>query len=413
MACLNISIVEVGNNKGGGGNGGDRAVGTFLVRVPIVLTVRQKCQPGTVSESGRTPCSSCPINTYQDEEAKTSCKPCPPRGGLTSYTYATIGAVSPDMCIICPEGSRCHVFTQNTGSGGGDGGSGKSNATNTNASGNSSSRSVVKYVVKARNGFYREEACPTSPLHGVQWANGTLPLRFVECLRRESCVGAPNTSSPAMTENYMASLGITDDAPLPNLSQAINFSHDYREGCAAGYSGALCLACTDGLTKGSFGSSEESTCGECIGTFSTIMISLAAVLVASLGTLYLIHWALTDRGNLKNIGVELIKIGFNHLQLLAIMAAFPVRWPLLLRQFFALFDGISAGGSQLLSPDCLLSGSALTNAMGSPLYVKAIVTALTPLTAIAMIYVYFRLRTFGHDSPRVRREYDREAVREC
>lgn len=71
----------------------------------------------------------------------------------------------------------------------------------------------------------------------------------------------------------------------------------------------------------------------------------------------------------------------------------------------AVFRGlqsISTGGADVLSPDCLLNGkdgglaANLVDAWGSKLYTRGVITAATPLVGIALISLFWRLRSpFG------------------
>ena len=53
------------------------------------------CRPGTYSVDGLTPCTQCPLGTYQSDYGRTLCLPCGP-GILTSG----VGATGFQDCIV-------------------------------------------------------------------------------------------------------------------------------------------------------------------------------------------------------------------------------------------------------------------------------------------------------------------------
>ena len=95
----------------------------------------------------------------------------------------------------------------------------------------------------------------------------------------------------------------------------------------------------------------------------------------------------------------------NHLQLLSVMLFFNVKWPKTIIDMFGGLKAISTGGSEALSPDCLLDGgsdregvtASLVVEWGSRTYVRSFMTAITPLVAIVLMTLFWRLRTpCGH-----------------
>ena len=110
---------------------------------------------------------------------------------------------------------------------------------------------------------------------------------------------------------------------------------------------------------------------------------------------------LLSKGDSKAIGIELLKVTYNHLQLLSVMIFFDVKWPSTIVDFFGGLQAISTGGSEALGPSCLLMGgvnrtgfsASLVQAWGSPTYVRSFMTGLTPLVASAILSLFWRLRS--------------------
>ena len=87
------------------------------------------------------------------------------------------------------------------------------------------------------------------------------------------------------------------------------------------------------------------------------------------------------------------------------MLFFKVKWPKTIIDMFGGLKAISTGGSEALSPDCLLDGglgregvtASLVVEWGSRTYVRSFMTAITPLVAIVLITLFWRLKTpCGH-----------------
>jgi hypothetical protein len=99
---------------------------------------------------------------------------------------------------------------------------------------------------------------------------------------------------------------------------------NFQEGCAPGYAGARCVAC--GRNRAKY-SGRTAACSQCPHPSLTIAASVVAVIVATIATIGLIRWALDNQGKReeRTLLVEVMKIAYNHLQLLSIMMAFPIK----------------------------------------------------------------------------------------
>eukprot|EP00947_MAST-08B_sp_MAST-8B-sp1_P003809 g3809.t1 len=204
---------------------------------------------------------------------------------------------------------------------------------------------------------------------------------------RDSDTVAKNKSFLVLVPANRTAIPGIDDTISDKMLQTLDF---VEERCALGYEGALCLGCTVGRAK--FGG-EASPCSPCLSVTVTYVLSGLAILIATLIILWLIRWAISKTAFRKNVGIELLKICYNHLQLLAIMSGFPVEWPDSLRQFFSAFETASMSGAAVLSPDCLINGGSMSKRFGSKIYVRALTAALLPVSAVLLISIFWRLRT--------------------
>ena len=97
--CITVTVKE------------DKSPEYFQVWVPVELTVKIPCAPGTFSsQDGTTPCIMCGTNTYQDQAGQRSCKTCSSlKEREISTTVGTMGATTPDACVVCPENAVCRI----------------------------------------------------------------------------------------------------------------------------------------------------------------------------------------------------------------------------------------------------------------------------------------------------------------
>jgi hypothetical protein len=52
------------------------------------------------------------------------------------------------------------------------------------------------------------------------------------------------------------------------------------------------------------------------------------------------------------------------------MASFDLQWPDALQALYGAMDSMSAGGTEIVAPDCLLNGATVSAWFGSKVYVK-------------------------------------------
>ena len=301
---------------------------------------------------------------------------------------------------------------------------------------------IVVVLIKAKNGYYQEENCPPS------WSSFNTNVGFAPCPRPESCLGAPSNddalwiprdaslfgddprysgfthgeytnnnekstasgvgggvdggsmgagdgllySAPPRCEGQVSSSLVLPDGKKGSLCDELRqnqTTRDFPYQCAKGYEGALCLACAAGYAKSS---SDTAPCKPCMEAQTTVMLAVFSGIVATVALLVLIRWALGDKGVKKNVVFELLKICYNHFQLLSIMAAFPVTWPSQMYEFYAAMESISAGGAEIIAPDCLLNGSPIAKAVGSKVYIRGLLAGVVPILSVLVIKLFWGFR---------------------
>ena len=201
-ACVLLSVVEDPANDL-----------LFLIKVPVTLTVLRLCPAGSSSDTagvfraigrccmrpfarlfpntspetralsytqGRTPCSPCAANEFQERRGSTACLSCR-TVGPSSETMGKTGSTSPHACLSCPQHALC-----------------------------ANNDTMDAVVVRAKAGSYRDPTCTSSIV------NGRVSSRFRDCPRQTSCLGASMV--------------------LINNSATSEFSNSV-EGCAEGYTG--------------------------------------------------------------------------------------------------------------------------------------------------------------------------------
>ena len=370
-ACVHVIVDETPDDPLNGTSGKIKVL--FASVVPIKLEVARECPVGYRSEDGNSPCQLCPANTYQSKRGATVCKSCrsiknadgSPARNQTVSTFGFDGNPHPDACLDCPSGALCTASLAINSSEAQKGGG----VTNAGAS-------SVQVTIKARSGFYREEGCTKLPL-----ANGSSPLKFRRCPKPEHrCLGGPNcelfglgkrcpagwqcvsgrciagrmiagvargsTATPGESSSTSASASASasssckasnsgnatvccnDPDKCKVVDDAILSTFDFGAGgnserCNYGYEGALCSACKPG-----FATQSDSSCGACAPYPVLAGLAAAAVVLACGGTVWMIRSALLESGRKKNIGVELLKICYNHIQLLSVMIFFDLKWPI-------------------------------------------------------------------------------------
>ena len=297
----------------------------FTSVVPVKLEVARKCPMGYQSEGpdGNSPCQKCPKDTYQSKTGETACPSCRSAPGRkqTVSTFGFTGNPHPDACLDCPSGALCTA----------------SLATNSSEAQKGGGSSSVQVTIKAKSGFYREERCIKLPL-----ANGSSPLTFRSCpTPSRRCLGGPNIqylvdedmacNASNTSAGGSATVCCDDPEKCEVVDAAILSTLDFGAGrnserCNYGYEGALCSACKPG-----FAMQSDSSCGDCAPYPVLAGLAAVAVVLACGGTVWMIRSALLESGRKKNIGVELLKISYNHIQLLSVMIFFDLKWPSAIR----------------------------------------------------------------------------------
>ena len=176
-----------------------------------------------------------------------------------------------------------------------------------------------------------------------------------------------------------ACIGVDPSSPNSTLA-GVKF------GCRDGFRGAACSACGENYAK----SEANGGCSECMSKGSHI-----AVLVIGLGAVaaafsYIAHRSIKSKGRPHNVYVMMLKIGFNHLQCISVLALLPFEWPLFITKMFSATTVISA--SKMFSVECFTKG--ISSSIASYVYAETIIVAAMPLVLAAFIFAFYGIREY-------------------
>jgi len=155
--------------------------------------------------------------------------------------------------------------------------------------------------------------------------------------------------------------------------------------CAAGYSGNLCNSCQVGFAR-----SGTATCQECRGDGENSAALVGGSILALIMVAGLTFMTLRSRGEPSKQHVGVVKILFTHVQIVAIAASFPLRWPDTVVNFMESMNAASSVSDELISPDCISSQSDVsTSFAGSTFYMRAAATIILPWVLLALLALFW------------------------
>jgi len=243
-------------------------------------------------------------------------------------------------------------------------------------------------------GFYRASWRPAR-------VPGDLQAQFLPCVSAAACAGSQAASTAFAPSLYFSGglqqpsymlrphvipgtwtaqqLSAPGDlsALMAGQWQSSNASgFDADDQCHSSRGGALCSACKPGFSATA---DEGAPCTPCpSSTISWLRLSaglLAVVAVIAALTVSTIR----SKGAPTTLYVALMKLLVNHLQQLAVAAAFPFKWPQELQSMFSVFEATSSVGEALIRADCLEVDAV------SPFRGSQIVILLVPLALAVCI----------------------------
>ena len=196
------------------------------------------------------------------------------------------------------------------------------------------------------------------------------PHVFVECPFSAACLGAPN---PILAHKYLNGSGGVDFA-LTRLPESCNHLFGFKPGSR------LCHGCLS-----TFRRMGRDRCAQCPEEDSNVGLLVIAVFLLLLAGTIVVWMAIADAGK-ATISEISRKIMFNYLQISALAAGFPMKWPPALEALFDFQGAISTAGEHLLNPDCSARG---LNAADLFYYKQYGYAAIPPGLAL-IIYLYWR-----------------------
>ena len=184
--------------------------------------------------------------------------------------------------------------------------------------------------VKAKFGWWRHKA--------------TGKTNFTKCIYAPACLGAPN---PELQDRYLSNESI--DAALLDQPEACNVEIGHRALCEGGERCRLCHACLPNHEHASSGK-----CLPCHGMAVNQLLLVGGVAFALLAAGLLVWLQIENKGE-GGLSDALKKVLLNYLQVAALAAGFPLKWPSEVEAMFAVQSTVSTAGQYLLRPDCELS----------------------------------------------------------
>ena len=197
------------------------------------------------------------------------------------------------------------------------------------------------------------------------------PHIFVDCPFPGACLGAPN---PLLAHKYFNGTGGIDYALswLPeSCNEDFGFKRDSR----------LCHTCLR-----SFRRMGRDRCSTCPTENQNVWLLILAVFLMVLAGIVVVWMAIADAGK-ATVSEISRKIMFNYLQVSALAAGFPMKWPAPLEALFDFQGAISTAGEHLLNPDCSMRDVKAADLF----YYKQFGYAAIPPLLAFFIYLYWRL----------------------
>jgi hypothetical protein len=207
---------------------------------------------------------------------------------------------------------------------------------------------------------------------------GPAPNEFIACPFPGACLGAAN---PMQQGKYYNKTWVDGRWVEFNVDYA---KHRLKEGCNTYYGfkagSRLCHTCADEFKR-----LGRDRCAGCPTQGQNVGLMLLAVLLLIAGGVAVVYLAIKDAGKAEQSEI-IRKIMFNFLQVSALAAGFPLRWPPALEGLFDFQGAISTAGEHLLNPDCSVRGMSAAELF----YAKQIGYALTPVGLAFFIFVTWR-----------------------
>ncbi|KNC50235.1 uncharacterized protein AMSG_06390 [Thecamonas trahens ATCC 50062] len=307
----------------------------------------QQCAPGSFSTQPRaTGCELCARGEYQPSPGAVGCLPC----GLGMTTGAA-GAADIFACSPCPENTfkdvvGAGVCLQCPGNQTTDGETGASVPTACGCPPGEGGGELagVPTCLPCTPGYVSQshgtQPCTICP-RGTTWASasaGCLPCPF-----GGYCTGGAARPVPDNGFHPVPGLPLSAAVFEPCTPARVCL----RGGlCRDGHGGTRCAFCLDGWVK----NPQTGVCEKCPSSIPYIFVGIA--LLGGILCLLLVKLARKNTAFFTAASV-----GFNYLQLIAILSSFNIKWPSWTQRFFEVLSAANID-LQLFKPECLVSNSS-------------------------------------------------------
>ena len=322
----------------------------------------QLCRPGmSQSQTGQSICENCLAGTYAANHGALKCDDCPPatRSDESSKhcTECVLGEVQRandrKFCFVCIEGTySLDPGSENDGNNFLDT---EITPTATCKPCNEGAYCNKQGLIKAKNGWWR----PIPKMNDS----------FFKCKAAEACLG---TKNPLLVDKEM-------------YNNSYLNKNTFNESCAPGYVGRLCHRCMAGWSRDG-----ADHCATCLAT------GVEAKLLAAFGILcifvvfgaFIYSSMTTTIEDPTNTSITM-KIAAAHLQILAIAAGMPFRWPATTVTLFRMFDVVSSVSEDVVNLECVYSDESDRSGDTSVVYSTTLLILLGPFFFVMAVMLFW------------------------
>lgn len=367
-----------------------------------------KCAPGLYSATIGSTCSACPAGTVQGSAGQTSCMQCkrveesnPERTACSPCPY---NALVPIDSLNATWSCRTCEFNKIVARNDDGRGTVYVNTTSEPAFGYrcacrpdyfSSGTSVLNQTcAKCPTGGYCafRDASTLLPRPGYWKTTWGTPPEFIKCRFSDACPGV----NIADADFYDASKRALAEAQYALQVMQGNILPSTCSACSPSYSGAGCQKCSVGHSR-----SGRSECVGCLPKEVLVLFIVLGIIFVSAIIVYFIRRTIViaDRDSDELVVLRIIT---SHLQVIAMLQGFDLKYPLWLLKVYEIFDLISSAGASLFSVDCIVDIAATrklyetvarTNC-GSPSADDGMFTNISIHLSIDSAFDPLRVRTF-------------------
>ena len=196
---------------------------------------------------------------------------------------------------------------------------------------------------------------------------------FFKCKTPKACLGAPNTQL-----NSKITVG----------GNAL-FDTAFNESCADGYIGRLCHRCRAGWSRDG-----ADVCKPCLFDAD----SSGALWLAGLGVLLVfcvfavfIRQSMTTKLEDPTSASITMKIAASHMQIIAIAAGLPFRWPEVAKALFRAFDAISSVSEDVINLECVYAAEGDRGDEDSVIYQTTLLILMGPFFFVIVATCFWSL----------------------